>query len=155
MSSINEISPADRERLIRGSIEAKKFAYSRYSNFHVGAALLTTDGQIIRGANVENASYGGTICAERTALVKAVSEGIKDFVALAVVSDIASPCSPCGICRQFIREFCALEMPIYLVPVDYPQTGDGVKDGGVLNTTLGELLPHSFGPEQLELPRQE
>ncbi|KAL4067884.1 cytidine deaminase-like protein [Scleroderma citrinum] len=147
----------DRRLMIQAAIEAnhhiaaKEYAYSPYSKFRVGAAFLLADGTIVKGANVENASWGGTICAERTAVVKAVSEGKKDFVALAVTSDVASPISPCGICRQIIREFCSLEMPILLVPADYPQDAE---DGGVLNVTLGGLLPHSFGPEDLELPRQ-
>ncbi|KAG6872851.1 hypothetical protein C0995_006015 [Termitomyces sp. Mi166 len=149
-----------REKLIKAALEAKKFAYSPYSKFHVGAALLAADGTIIRGANVENASYGGTICAERTAIVKAVSEGTQSFIGLAVVSDVASPISPCGICRQVLREFCSLQMPVLLVPGDYPQPpkeGEvlkpGYSEGGVHDTTLGELLPYSFGPEDLELPR--
>jgi len=151
------LSVPERENLIKAAFEAKEFAYNRYSNFRVGAALLATDGTIIKGTNVENASYGGTICAERTAIVKAVSEGIKAFVALAVVTDVASPISPCGMCRQVIREFCKLDMPILLVPGDYPQppkdgeAPDG--SGGVKEMTLGQLLPESFGPEHLELPR--
>ncbi|KAI0290564.1 cytidine deaminase [Russula brevipes] len=143
-------STSDRERLIRAAMEAKNGSYSPYSKFRVGAALLTPDGQIIKGANVENASYGGTICAERTAIVKAVSEGIRSFVALAVNTDVAQPTSPCGICRQIIREFCALEMPIFLVPAGYESGGS---NGSLLETTLGELLPHSFGPEDLGHPR--
>ncbi|KAG6891129.1 hypothetical protein C0992_010424 [Termitomyces sp. T32_za158] len=148
-----------REKLIQAAIEAKEFAYNRYSNFRVGAALLATDGTIIKGANIENASYGGTICAERTAIVKAVSEGTRSFIAIAIVSDVAAPISPCGICRQVLREFCSLKMPVLLVPGDYPQpsTGEapkpGYSEGGVRDTTLGELLPDSFGPEDLERPR--
>ncbi|KAI0297845.1 cytidine deaminase, partial [Multifurca ochricompacta] len=121
-----------------------------YSNFRVGAALLTPDGQIIKGANVENSSYGGTICAERTAIVKAVSEGARSFVALAVNTDVAQPLSPCGICRQVIREFCSLNMPILLVPAGYKAEGSGAD---LLETTVEELLPYSFGPAALELPR--
>ncbi|KAH7881958.1 cytidine deaminase [Phlebopus sp. FC_14] len=147
----------DRERLIRGAIQAKEHAYAPYSHFRVGAALLCVDGSIVGGANIENASYGGTICAERTAIVKAVSEGKTQFVALAVTTDVPSPISPCGICRQAIREFCALDMPIFLVPSDYPQSkGDAenpVEDGGILSVTLDVLLPYSFGPEDLEVPR--
>ncbi|KIP07230.1 hypothetical protein PHLGIDRAFT_89848 [Phlebiopsis gigantea 11061_1 CR5-6] len=149
-----EISVPDKERLIKAAFEAKQFAYSRYSKFRVGAALLTADGQIIKGANVENASYGGTICAERTALVKAVSEGITAFTALAVTTDVASPLSPCGFCRQFIREFCAQTMPILLVPADYEARVAKGEPEGILETSIAELLPHSFGPEELELPRQ-
>ncbi|KAI0782845.1 cytidine deaminase [Abortiporus biennis] len=148
------LSITDRERLIKAAFEAKEFAYSRYSKFRVGAALLSTDGQIIKGANIENASYGGTICAERTAFVKAVSEGTRSFSALAVVTDVASPLSPCGMCRQVIREFCAQNMPILLVPSDYDsRIAKGEKDG-ILETSIAELLPHSFGPEELELPRE-
>ncbi|KAH7912289.1 cytidine deaminase-like protein [Hygrophoropsis aurantiaca] len=147
------LSAEDRNRLIVAATEAKEFSYSPYSRFRVGAALLSTDGKIIKGANIENASYGGAICAERTAIVKAASEGIRSFVGLAVTSDVASSIAPCGICRQVLREFCALDMPVLLVPADYPQPG-AEGDGGILDTTLEGLLPHSFGPEHLELPRQ-
>ncbi|KAJ7644042.1 cytidine deaminase [Roridomyces roridus] len=139
---------------------AKKNAYSPYSKFAVGAALLAADGTIYKGVNVENASYGGTICAERTAIVKAVSEGTTSFIALAVTTDVPAAISPCGMCRQVIREFCAQDMPILLVPGDYPKPpGDesegkpGVTEGGVKETSIAELLPDSFGPEHLELPR--
>ncbi|EIM80265.1 cytidine deaminase [Stereum hirsutum FP-91666 SS1] len=139
----------DRERLIQAAIEAKEGSYSPYSKFRVGAALLAVDGSIVKGANIENASYGGTICAERTALVKAVSEGTRSFIALAVTSDVAQAISPCGICRQVIREFCALRMPVLLVPSDY-----GFNAAAELKeTTVEALLPDSFGPEHLELPR--
>ncbi|KAI6028646.1 cytidine deaminase [Pisolithus orientalis] len=140
------------QSLIQAAIQAKEYAYSPYSKFRVGAAILCADDTIVNGANVENASWGGTICAERTAVVKAVSEGRKDFIALAVTSDIAVPISPCGICRQVLREFCTLDMPVFLVPVDYPKKD--AKDGGILKMTVGGLLPYSFGPEHLELPRQ-
>ncbi|OCH89262.1 cytidine deaminase [Obba rivulosa] len=148
------LSQQDRERLVLAAIDAKEFAYCKYSKFRVGAALLSAKGEIIKGANIENASYGGTICAERTAIVKAVSEGIKSFVALAVVTDVASAISPCGMCRQVLREFCALKMPVYLVPADYlKRLADGDEEGGIKTTSIGELLPDSFGPEDLELPR--
>jgi len=146
-----ETPTQDRERLIQAAIEAKNGSYSPYSKFRVGAALLTKDGQIIKGANVENASYGGAICAERTAIVKAVSEGTRSFVALAVNTDVAQPLAPCGICRQVIREFCALKMPILLVPAGYGSGGNN--SVGLRETTLEELLPHSFGPDALDLPR--
>lgn len=93
--------------------EARSAAYAPYSNFRVGAALLTTDGLYFKGCNVENASYGAGICAERTAFVKAVSEGHKSFKAIAVVTDKEAMCSPCGICRQFMREF-APKLPVYM-----------------------------------------
>ncbi|RDX41817.1 cytidine deaminase [Lentinus brumalis] len=150
------IELTDRDRLIKAAFEAKEFAYSRYSNFRVGAALLTTTGEIIKGANIENASYGGTICAERTAFVKAVSEGKRSFTGLAVVTDVKSAISPCGMCRQVIREFCSQAMPILLVPADYEQRlAEGVADGGVKETCIGELLPDSFGPEDLDRPRTQ
>ncbi|KAI0761567.1 cytidine deaminase [Trametes elegans] len=148
------IQPTEKERIVKAAFEAKQFAYCRYSNFRVGAALLTTSGEIVKGANIENASYGGTICAERTALVKAVSEGTRAFTALAVVTDVPSTISPCGMCRQVIREFCAPNMPILLVPADYDaRLSRGEADGGVKETSIGELLPDSFGPEDLERPR--
>ncbi|KAG6826733.1 hypothetical protein H0H92_014662 [Tricholoma furcatifolium] len=147
--------PESRESLIKGAFEARERAYSPYSKFRVGAALMAADGTLIKGANVENASY------ERTAIVKAVSEGKRSFIGLAVVTDVPSAISPCGMCRQVLREFCSLKMPIYLVPSDYPKPlkeGEALKagysEGGVRETTLGELLPDSFGPEDLELPRQ-
>ncbi|KZT21032.1 cytidine deaminase [Neolentinus lepideus HHB14362 ss-1] len=148
------LSVEDRDKLIRAAIEAKEGSYSPYSKFRVGAALLSTDGHVIKGANIENASYGGTICAERTAIVKAASDGIRSFVALAVTSDVPSPISPCGICRQVIREFCQLTMPVLLVPADYSKRLLGGKEDGVKETTLEELLPDSFGPEHLELDRE-
>lgn len=144
-----ELSAEERMKLITAALEAREYAYCPYSKFRVGAALLSDQGGIITGANVENASYGGTICAERTALVKAVSEGMRKFVALAVTTDVAGPLSPCGICRQFIREFCALKTPIFLVHGDWtPDNSEKVKE-----LTLEELLPYSFGPEDLERPR--
>ncbi|KAJ7254362.1 cytidine deaminase [Mycena haematopus] len=154
------LSVEQRESLIEAAFEAKQKAYNPYSKFAVGAALMAADGTIFKGANIENASYGGTICAERTAFVKAVSEGITSFIALAVVTDVSSTISPCGMCRQVIREFCALDMPVLLVPGDYPKPpGDesegkpGITAGGVKDTSIGELLPDSFGPEHLKLAR--
>lgn len=91
--------------LVKKALAARKHSYSPYSKFAVGAALETEDGTIFTGANVENASYGLAICAERTALVKAVSEGHKKFKRLAVVADYPKPCPPCGMCRQMLIEF--------------------------------------------------
>jgi len=166
------ITPDQRRKLIECAIESKGRAYAPYSKFRVGAALLSDDGKVIGGCNVENASYGGAICAERTAVVKAVSEGTTKIIGLAVTSDVASPLSPCGICRQVLREFCPLDMPILLVPVGYdpskasgdvssqsntkaaldsaPLAAEGIE---VKEVTLGMLLPMSFGPEDLERPR--
>nr|GAT54374.1 predicted protein [Mycena chlorophos] len=122
------LSIEQRDKLIHAAFEAKEHSYSPYSKFPVGAALLAADGTVFKGANIENASYGGTICAERTALVKAVSDGTKSFIALAVTTNVASAISPCGFCRQFIREFCAQDMPILLVPGDYNMTEEGIKE---------------------------
>ncbi|KAH6915609.1 cytidine deaminase [Coprinopsis sp. MPI-PUGE-AT-0042] len=154
--------PAEtRKKLIEAAFEAKKGTYSPYSKFPVGAALLTTEGEIVKGANIENASYGGTICAERTAIVKAVSEGSRHFSGLAIVTNVASAISPCGMCRQVLREFCSNDMPILLIPSDYPRPlkeGEkpdaGYTEGGIRESNLGELLPDSFGPEQMDLPRE-
>ncbi|KAF9072779.1 cytidine deaminase [Rhodocollybia butyracea] len=145
------LSEEQREAVIKAAFEAKEFSYSPYSKFRVGAALLTSEGDIIKGANIENASYGGTICAERTAIVKSASEGKRSFAALAVVTDVNSAISPCGLCRQVIREFCTQDMPIYLVSADYDSSGTGT--GRINETCIGKLLPDSFGPEHLELPR--
>ncbi|KAF9232444.1 cytidine deaminase [Melanogaster broomeanus] len=152
----SSIPTEHREALIKAAIEAKEYTYTPYSKFRVGAALLCEDGSVIKGSNIENASYAAGICAERTAISKAVSEGKNKFSALVVTSDVPSPISPCGICRQVIREFCHLDMPVLLVPADYPQRGDDgevVVGGGILEETVGGLLPHSFGPEELERPR--
>ncbi|SAM00574.1 hypothetical protein [Absidia glauca] len=119
-------------------IRTKETSYSPYSKFRVGAALLTKDGTWYKGCNVENASYGAAICAERTAYCKAVSEGHKDFVALAVSTDQEDFVSPCGICRQFISEFGPGTLPVYLLNVN----------GEYKPTTLADLLPMSFALEQ-------
>ncbi|KAF8625479.1 hypothetical protein AX15_005353 [Amanita polypyramis BW_CC] len=157
------LSVEDREKLIRGAFEAIKNSYCPYSGFPMGAALLAPDGQIIKGANIENTSYGCTICAERAAIVKAVSEGIRSFTGLAVVTNEPAPISPCGISSQVLREFCALDMPILLVPGNYPQSNlpeedprepGVITEGGVRETSLGALLPYSFEPRGSELPRQ-
>jgi cytidine deaminase len=108
----------NKQALLRQALAARRQAYAPYSGFSVGAALYTASGEIITGCNIENASYGLTNCAERTALFKAVSEAKSDqertFLALAVVADTDGPVSPCGACRQVIAEFCAADMPVYL-----------------------------------------
>ena len=95
--------PTDKE-LFRMAVKASENAYVPFSNFHVGAALLTKDGQVYTGCNIENSSYGATICAERTAMVKAVSEGVREFEAIAIAGN-GGASWPCGICRQFMFEF--------------------------------------------------
>lgn len=136
----------DKHELVRLAFEAMEHSYSPYSNFQVGAALLTADGTVYQGCNVENASYGAAICAERTAALKAVFDGKRVFKAIAVVGahrdsapEEASYAYPCGICRQFLREFAAPDMKIYVA-----RTPDEI-----LESTLWDMLPHSFGPEDL------
>ncbi len=126
----------DRE-LLQLAIEARKNAYCPYSEFPVGAALLCADGSVYTGANVENASYGLTVCAERVAIFKAISEGKRDFVKLAVVCN-AERCSPCGACRQVIHEH-APNIEILM----------GKPDGSFERTTIEELLPKAFRSSDL------
>lgn len=122
-----------RRQLMDAAIEARTHAYAAYSNFAVGAAVLTTNGEIVRGCNVENASYGLANCAERTAIFAAVAGGQREFVALAIAT--AGGQSPCGACRQVLAEFCD-DLPILLVDVNGQQ---------VHETSLAELLPMRFG----------
>ncbi|GAB1310334.1 Cytidine deaminase [Madurella fahalii] len=122
----------------------KARAYCPYSRFRVGAALLAGDGAVVDGANVENASYPVTTCAERVAFGRAVTDGHHraGFRAVAVATDLASPGSPCGMCRQCIREFCDLSVPIIMFD----------KDSNFCVMKLEELLPLSFGPDALGVP---
>ncbi|CAM4133469.1 cytidine deaminase [Bacillus manliponensis] len=127
------------KELIQEAIEARKQAYVPYSKFGVGAALLTEDGKLYRGCNVENASYGLCNCAERTALFKAISEGDKQFAAIAVVADTKRPVPPCGACRQVMVELCQPHTKVYLSNLQ----------GDMQETTVGELLPGAFLAEDL------
>jgi cytidine deaminase len=127
------------EKLINEAKTAMEAAYVPYSNFPVGAALITNAGKIYKGCNVENASYGLTCCAERVAIFKAVADGSKDIKALAVIANTDQPCSPCGACRQVMTEFNP-NMEIYMVS----------KHGAVVKTYAGELLPGFFDKEDLE-----
>lgn len=125
------------ENLIAYATKAMEKSYSPYSNFKVGAALLTADGNIYMGTNIENSSYGATNCAERTAVFKAVSEGHRSFYAIAIVGglngNITGICTPCGICRQVLKEFADENMIVLLG-----------NQQGYRKYTLGELLPMSF-----------
>jgi cytidine deaminase len=125
------------EELIARAALAQEYAYAPYSNYRVGASLLTGSGRVYLGSNVENAVYPLTICAERVAVFKAISEGEKEFEAIAVVSSNGG--SPCGACRQVLREF-APKLPIYIADAE----------GNYRETSVAELLPDSFGPEFLE-----
>ena len=120
------------QRLINRAIVARETSYSPYSHFGVGAALLCEDGSIYEGCNIENASYGLTNCAERTAIFKAVSEGQTKFKALAVVADTEGPCAPCGACRQVMAEF---KIPLIIM---------GNSMGNIKIVTIEEVLPFSF-----------
>ena len=120
------------QKLMDCAIKARKNAYSPYSHFAVGAALLCEDGTLYEGCNIENASYGLTNCAERTAIFKAVSEGHIKFKALAVVADTEGPCAPCGACRQVMAEF---KIPLIIM---------GNLMGNIKIVTIEELLPFSF-----------
>lgn len=127
------------------AMEARNYAYCPYSNFSVGAALLCADGRIVTGSNIENASYGVSNCAERTAFFKAVSEGEKDFVAIAISGGSSGEESdsyayPCGVCRQVMREFCDEEKFKILVVKNEKEYEEYL---------LKDLLPKSFGPDNL------
>lgn len=135
----------EKEQLMKKAIEARGNAYVPYSKFPVGAALLTADGKVYTGCNIENAGYSMTNCAERTAMFKAVSEGDKVFTALAVSADTPGPVSPCGACRQVLAEFCSPDMPVYLTNLK----------GDVQETTINELLPGAFSTEDLKYAARE
>ena len=129
--------------LVKTAAEMTKMAYVPYSHFHVGAALLDKNGKVWTGCNIENASFGPTNCAERTAVFKAVSEGVRDFEAIAVVGGLEDEngtpvlddfCPPCGVCRQVLSEFCTRDFKIILA--------NGKGEQKVF--TLGQLLPESF-----------
>ena len=131
--------------LISTAFEMLPRAYAPYSHYHVGAALLASDGRIFTGCNIENASYGATNCAERTAFFKAVSEGERKFAAICIAGGPEGsdpiPCPPCGICRQVMREFCRpgeFEIILAKDPEQY------------LVFTLEDFLPMGFGPDHLE-----
>ena len=138
--TIIEVNYLNKEMLLEASKSAREKAYVPYSKFPVGAALLTKDGEVFHGCNIENASFGLTNCAERTAIFKAVSEGKKEFVAIAISGDTEGPISPCGACRQVISEFCDKDMPVYLTNLK----------GNVLETTVAELLPGAFKTEDMD-----
>ncbi len=130
----------NRNELLEKAKQAREQAYVPYSGFKVGAALAAADGRIFTGCNIENAGYSPTNCAERTAIFKAISEGVREFAALAVVADTPGPCQPCGVCRQVIAEFFTDDVPIYL----------GNLAGEVEETRISKLLPNAFSARSLE-----
>ena len=136
-----------REELKAAAVDMLDRAYIPYSHFPVGAALECSDGSVFTGCNIENASFGATNCAERTAFFSAVYAGERDFEAIAIVGGpqgedtraATVPCGPCGICRQVMREFCNSDFKIYLA----------APEGGYFEATLEEMLPFSFGNSDL------
>ena len=135
----------DENELVKRALEARKHAYVPYSHWAVGAALLTKEGTVYEGCNIENAAHTPTNCAERTAFFKAVSEGERDFAAIAVVGayETEEPekiCAPCGVCRQVMMEFCDPDTFRVIL---------GTKDGVQVSQTLKEMLPYGFGPDVL------
>ena len=138
-----ELCDAMTRRLADAALQARENAYCPYSGFAVGAALLTADGKLYTGVNIENAAFGPTNCAERTAFFTAVAAGERDFTAIAIAGGKANEvakdfCAPCGVCRQVMREFCRDDFKIILA-----------KPGAVRVFTLKELLPESFSPDNL------
>lgn len=134
----------EKEELMLRAMEARHMAYAPYTGFAVGAALLCRDGQVYTGCNIENAALTATNCAERTALFKAVSEGEREFEAIAIVGGKAQEppreyCTPCGVCRQALAEFCGADFRIYL----------GVEGKPTRAYRLSELLPEAFTPQNL------
>ena len=123
--------------------DAMKNSYAPYSNYNVGAALLTKDGKVFKGCNVENSSYGVTNCAERTALFSAIANGEREFEAICIVGGkngvITDYAMPCGVCRQELSEFCDADFKIYV----------GINENEIKGFTLGELLPYSFDKSKL------
>ncbi len=134
----------DRKQLVSEALAAREFAYTPYSGFAVGAALLTKDGKIYRGCNIESATYTPTNCAERTAFFKAVSEGERSFEAIAIVGGPAGKppvdfCFPCGVCRQVMAEFCKEDFKIII----------GKSEEEYEEYTLNDILPHMFSEKDL------
>ncbi|MED3548947.1 cytidine deaminase [Cytobacillus praedii] len=127
------------EKLIEEAKIAREKAYVPYSKFKVGAALLTEDGKVYHGCNIENAAYSMCNCAERTAIFKAYSEGDRKFTAMAVIADTERPCSPCGACRQVIAELCPKDMKVFLTNLK----------GDIQEISIEGLLPGAFSPEDL------
>lgn len=124
----------DRKALLRVAMKAREFSYSPYSNFKVGAALLCADGTVYTGCNIENSAYSPSLCAERCAVAKAVSEGAHDFIAIAVVGSADGETTPCGVCRQVLFEFCDESLIVLC----------GGTESHYAEMTLGDLLPKGF-----------
>ncbi len=132
------LTPEQKAELVSRALEAREHAYAPYSKYHVGAALLTEAGVMVSGCNVENAVYPLGLCAERVAIFKAVSEGARRIAAIAVATSNGG--TPCGACRQVMREFGEEDLPVLIVDAQ----------GTIRETTLGHLLPESFSARNLE-----
>lgn len=130
------------EELIESATRAREVAHAPYSNFAVGAALLSSDGRVFTGCNIENSTYGLTMCAERVAIFKAVSEGAKEIVKLAVIADHERFAPPCGCCRQMIWEFATEETQVILANLN----------GAIQRFAIEELFPNAFDSSYLEMP---
>ena len=138
---MNELTQAEIDLLLDKAQEARDHAYAPYSNYHVGAALLTADGQVYQGCNIENAGFTPTICAERTAFFKAIYDGHRAFRAIAVIATGDEMGFPCGVCRQVMAEFCEKDFLIITANRDRSQ---------VDLSAFERLLPHAFGPKDLD-----
>ncbi|KAL5279840.1 CDA.2 family protein [Megaselia abdita] len=136
VKEFKELGP-DVQNLLNAAIKARENAYCPYSNFPVGAAILTENNEVFTGCNIENGAYTAGLCAERTAAAKAISEGQTTFKAIAVVAQQESFTTPCGVCRQFISEFASKDIPIYAAKPTNPPLR-------VLCTSIYQLLPESF-----------
>ncbi|MED1203442.1 cytidine deaminase [Heyndrickxia acidicola] len=130
----------NKDQLIQEALKARTQAYTPYSNFPVGAALITKNNKLYQGCNIENASFGLTNCAERTAIFKAVSEGEKEIQSIAICADTEGPVSPCGACRQVLAEFCDENTKIYLTNLN----------GNTVETSINELLPGYFSSKDMK-----
>lgn len=135
----------DEKKLIEAALEARTHAYTPYSHFQVGAALMTKSGNIYQGCNIENAAYSPTVCAERSAFFKAVYEGERGFAAIAIAGSPEGECNayapPCGVCRQVMMEFCNPEEFRIITAVSEEQ---------YMEQTLAAMLPHGFGPDNIK-----
>lgn len=134
----------DKKELVKEALAAREFAYTPYSKFNVGAALLCKNGRVFRGCNIESASYTPTNCAERTAFFKAVSEGEREFSAIAIVGGPAGAppadfCYPCGVCRQVMVEFCGRDFKVYIAK----------SESEIREYSLDEIIPFAFTQEDL------
>ena len=134
------IGQEKQAELLKLATAARDHSYSPYSHYRVGAALLTKDGTVYQGCNIENASFTPTICAERTAFFKAIFDGVRDFAAIAVIGSGELPAYPCGVCRQVMSEFCEGDFLIIT------SNADG---STVVAETLDQMMPYRFGPKDL------